>query len=103
MKLLPIALCVAFGSTTLDAQSPPHRMQLVQGDDCGNPLVIAGLGTFNYDCQPATTGAEGQNETICIAPGIETDVWYRWTAPADRKSTRLNSSHSAVSRMPSSA
>ena len=31
------------------------------------------------------------------------DAWLEALVPADRKSTRLNSSHSSVSRMPSSA
>jgi hypothetical protein len=87
MKLLPFAVLVALGSTSLPAQSPPHGMQLLIGDDCANPFVIAGLGTFNYDCQLATTGTEGQNEALCISPGITTDVWYRWTAPASGNAT----------------
>ncbi len=85
MKLTLLAVCIAVGSTS--AQSPPQRMQLLQGDDCGNPFVIAGLGTFNYDCSVATTGAEGQNEAICIATGIDADVWYRWTAPSSGNAT----------------
>ncbi len=108
MKLLPIVVCVAFGSTSPHAQVvaahtpnpktqlrgprplapiPPHPMQLLIGDDCSNPFVISGLGTFNYDCSVATTGAEGQNEAICIATGIDTDVWYRWTAPSSGNTT----------------
>ena len=87
MKLSLIAACVALGSTSLLAQTSPHPQQLLIGDDCSNPFVIAGLGTFNYDCQLATTGTEGQNEALCNSPGITTDVWYRWTAPSGGNAT----------------
>jgi hypothetical protein len=71
----------------LPGGSPPQGLQLLQGDDCGNPFVISGLGTFNFDNSQATTGSQGQNEAICIAPGIDADLWYRWTAPAGGNAT----------------
>ena len=37
------------------------------------------------------------------APTVAQMVWYRIGSMEDRKSTRLNSSHSSPSRMPSSA
>src|SRR6187399_1627384 len=87
MKFLLVAACLASGSPVLNAQTAPHGMQVILGDDCTNPFVIAGLGTFNYDCQLATTGTEGQNEAICISTGITTDMWYRWTAPSSGNAT----------------
>ena len=42
---------------------------------------------------------------VAFAAAAEFSVFHAlgWPAPEDRKSTRLNSSHSSVSRMPSSA
>ena len=40
---------------------------------------------------------DGSTETLLI------EAVFRWSRPVDRKSTRLNSSHDRVSRMPSSA
>ena len=42
----------------------------------------------------------GDRRQVCIIPGFQHTPLL---APSDRKSTRLNSSHSSVSRMPSSA
>lgn len=54
-------------------------------DSCATPDVIAGLGTFAVSTIGATTGAEGQNEPLCLIFGqaaIHRDVWFAWTAPA---------------------
>ena len=55
-----------------------------QGSDtCSAPTPIAGQGTFQFDNTGATTGAEGQSETLCaIGAGsaIENDVWFAWTS-----------------------
>ncbi|MCB9916051.1 MAG: hypothetical protein H6828_13055 [Planctomycetes bacterium] len=59
-------------------------------DDCSTPDVIAGQGTFAYDSTLATTGLEGQTETICYAFGtsaVNKDVWYSWTADATGPAT----------------
>ena len=53
------------------------------GDDCNLPDVIAGAGSFFFDNSLATTGTEGQSESICYAFGstvVSTDVWFDWTA-----------------------
>ena len=41
------------------------------------------MGTFSYDSTSATTGTEGQNESLCYSFGstaIDLDVWFEWTA-----------------------
>ena len=45
----------------------------------------------------------GTGESASVAPRINVEVSEQEKAYKDRKSTRLNSSHSSVSRMPSSA
>ena len=56
----------------------------VQGSDsCATPTAIAGQGTFQFNNIGATTGTEGQSETLCaIGAGsaIENDVWFAWTS-----------------------
>ena len=55
-------------------------------DDCTNPAVIAGTGTWPYSTLNATTGTEGQNETLCDQFGsiiITKDIWFEWTASGD--------------------
>jgi hypothetical protein len=58
---------------------------LVGGSDsCMTPDVITGTGLFAWDITVATTGAEGQNEALCLYAtqlGINYDVWFTWTAP----------------------
>ena len=56
-------------------------------DDCASATAIAGQGTFGFDNQLATIGAEGQNEGHCnthggYGSGVAHDVWYTWTADA---------------------
>ncbi len=56
-----------------------------QSDDCATPDTIAGEGTFAFDSTLATTGLEGQNETLCYAFGssaVNSDIWFSWTASA---------------------
>ena len=57
--------------------------------------------------QPAETAElKKQIETIVgheIDPGVEPIIKFSSPAGSDRKSTRLNSSHRSLSRMPSSA
>jgi hypothetical protein len=52
-------------------------------DDCAVPDPIAGQGSFSFDTVCATTGTEGQSESLCFAfgtSGIDLDVWFAWTA-----------------------
>ena len=49
------------------------------GDSCSSPTAISGVGTFNFDCTSATTGADGQGEGLCYAFGstaVDLDVWF---------------------------
>ena len=58
----------------------------------GDRVALIGFGTFSVSQRKARNGRNPQTgATIKIA------------APVDRKSTRLNSSHRSLSRMPSSA
>ncbi|MBK7641442.1 MAG: hypothetical protein IPJ19_00085 [Planctomycetes bacterium] len=58
----------------------------VGNDSCSSATVISGLGVFPFDNSAATTGCEGQNESLCAAeygnPVVENDVWFRWVAPS---------------------
>jgi hypothetical protein len=59
-------------------------------DNCATPDAIAGQGSFAYDSSSATTGAEGQGESLCYAfgtTGIDNDVWLSWTADATGPAT----------------
>jgi hypothetical protein len=68
--------------------TPPMTLPpapLVGGaDSCVTPDVVTGLGSFTFDNTIASTGAEGQSETPCLAfstTAITNDVWFTWTAP----------------------
>jgi hypothetical protein len=63
-------------------------MSLVFGgsDDCSTADAISGQGLFAFDNSAATTGAEGQAESLCYVFGtsvVSNDVWFSWTADAD--------------------
>ena len=56
------------------------------------------ITTFNQSRYPRI-----YKESLMPCPRSADDEKDRWYPPGDRKSTRLNSSHSGESRMPSSA
>ena len=67
------------GSFTLSVALPPAN------DNCTSPTTIVGTGSFPFDNSAASTGTQGQNESLCLAYGSTTvanDVWFTWTAPA---------------------
>ena len=72
------------------------KLVLTAGHCAGEPGEFSGLRIFNE--------ADVQHDPTYPGPGgpntIEATAWH---SHPDRKSTRLNSSHIAVSRMPSSA
>ena len=81
----------------------------------GSAALTTGSGVTNQpwefegDVILRTLGATGANSTVqgigmLKSPGLATSLAALWGgAASDRKSTRLNSSHVALSRMPSSA
>ena len=62
-------------------------------------------GKCALDCESIQEKEEMTKEFVIaiVAELIETLDWINWKAWRDRKSTRLNSSHTDISRMPSSA
>ncbi|MBL8859713.1 MAG: hypothetical protein JNL28_14500 [Planctomycetes bacterium] len=61
---------------SVTALPPPH-------DSCATPIALSGFGTFPIDTLGATTGPEGQTESLCNFFGgtaVRQDVWYTWVA-----------------------
>ncbi len=74
---LLIALIASSTFTAANAQ--------VGSDDCATATPIVGAGSYLYDNSTATTGTQGQNQTLCYAfgtSGISNDLWFEWTASA---------------------
>ena len=94
--LLASRLCVA-------SDVPPPAVQIASAILAAPEELRAGAAVLGYDAQGALVKLrEGKNELICLA----SDPSKKPLSVAcyqDRKSTRLNSSHSRASRMPSSA
>jgi hypothetical protein len=67
------------------ASTMPPGAPLVGGaDSCTTPDTIAGTGSFAFDNTSATTGLQGQTETVCLTwstTSIVNDVWFTWVAP----------------------
>ena len=66
------------GTLTISPPAPP-----APNDDCANPIVLVGSGPFPFNSTGATTGVQGQGESLCNFFGftqIATDVWYTWNA-----------------------
>jgi hypothetical protein len=56
------------------------------GDDCAAPTAVSGQGDFPFDNGAATTGGEGQSNSLCFAfgtSGVNNDVWFDWTPDCD--------------------
>ncbi|MAF67244.1 MAG: hypothetical protein CMJ84_16500 [Planctomycetes bacterium] len=76
-------------SVTVPAPSPGGGY-LGGTDSCATPMPISGQATFPFDTNAASTGGEGQSESLCFAfgtSGIELDVWFCWTADATGTAT----------------
>lgn len=68
------------GSLSIQPQSVPVN------DSCQAPTLILGAGPHNFDNTTATTGREGQCETLCTSvqtTTITNDVWFTWVADFD--------------------
>ena len=62
------------------------------------------LSAFSCGGGGKATGTNEQSEKVVVnVPQFDADSAYLYVKNQDRKSTRLNSSHSSQSRMPSSA
>ncbi|MCH2105571.1 MAG: hypothetical protein MK291_02890 [Planctomycetes bacterium] len=60
------------------------------GDNCENPITIAGQGSFIADTNGMTTGGFGQEEDNCDHFGnneFSDDMWFEWTADVDGDAT----------------
>jgi hypothetical protein len=67
------------GTFTIAPPPPPPS-----NDNCATPTTIVGTGSFPYDTTAATTGSQGQAESLCNQFGsivIHNDLWYTWVAP----------------------
>jgi hypothetical protein len=52
-------------------------------DTCTAPQPVVGAGPWAFDNSAATTGTQGQTETICTQYGstvLKLDVWFTWNA-----------------------
>lgn len=66
------------GSFTIGPPASPPT-----SDECALADAIVGSGDFAFSTLEATTGLEGQNESLCYYYGstqIHNDVWFEWTA-----------------------
>ena len=64
--------------------------------------TVSVIGSVNIDDSIRMARLPGPGETVG-ARGVTTELGGKGANQADRKSTRLNSSHQPQSRMPSSA
>jgi hypothetical protein len=86
MIQLGVAPGATGGTGNLDIQIVPP----LTANDCSTPDTISGQGSFAYINTIATTGVEGQSETLCYAFGtsaVNNDIWYSWTADATGPAT----------------
>ena len=107
--LLLAALWASFATTPAfanpDATLAGGLSQLVASYEKGDPRLADHLKLH------VTSNAGDPLVLVHLAPGVDatavlkklTAAGFRMTARRDRKSTRLNSSHERLSRMPSSA
>lgn len=86
LRRFSFALSLPFTTVALGAPVALANGTPPANDDCSSPQAIAGQGVFSFDLSGATTGSEGQMESLCYAfvgPPIEDDVWFTWTADAN--------------------
>ena len=72
-----------------------------KGHKAGNAVI--GWRCLNYFFRKSTMLRKIMTATILAAAAMGVNAEDFYLKPADRKSTRLNSSHNVASRMPSSA
>ncbi|MDP6539455.1 MAG: hypothetical protein QF903_12765 [Planctomycetota bacterium] len=85
----PASVAVLKGAVAVNP-APTGAGWLGGSDSCATPTPIAGEGIFPFDNSAATTGTEGQNESLCAGAGgprITNDVWFEWTSPGSGTAT----------------
>ena len=88
---------------TMGASQTFKVRAVLMDTETGKPVRMAGYfadgGSITYSITGRTDGGSPSSGNLTTADGFASVT----TGSSDRKSTRLNSSHSSVSRMPSSA
>ena len=105
----------ANGNSCDRAVGCPCRCMLQQAGpvmQTGAPAVFSTAGACCIACRPfqLVVALQGVSDAVVAMYAATRSLWGQFVgplsklhAPQDRKSTRLNSSHSEISRMPSSA
>ena len=97
---------VAAGGDSLDTDLRARLDALARAAADTDPASLAEEHVFLFDRQvrcPPYEGAYGEGPQLAGKAAALADLSGFYAAFGDRKSTRLNSSHSRASRMPSSA
>ena len=92
-SVLAFLLCLVLGSVA-------HATTFVVTDNSDNP---ADTGSLRYAINNLASGTDPGTNTINFSSALSGQTIVLTSGTLDRKSTRLNSSHRSLSRMPSSA
>ena len=85
-------------------KAPFYRVVVAESKYARDGRFIEEIGTYNPLVEPAEIKIDSERADYWIKNGAQpTDTVKSLLKKADRKSTRLNSSHRCTSRMPSSA
>ena len=88
--------------TATEARAGLYRL-IDQAAESHNPVVISGKRANAVLISEEDWSAIQETLYLLSIPGLRESVRDAMAEPLDRKSTRLNSSHTDISRMPSSA
>ena len=100
---LPKANIVRRGKASLDSYYRHAWDTDTSEDECQELITLDAVPLNAFRPDPDTAPASGTRRRRAEAPRSEVPPGKAPPTEADRKSTRLNSSHSGESRMPSSA
>ena len=106
---MAVALCFSALAPAAAADQPPtpapamsHSPAAPKGEfDDSCAMGLASGQVVKTDCSVNWTAPDGK--VYCFSTAASKEAFLKNPDEKDRKSTRLNSSHSAKSRMPSSA
>ena len=104
MGSFDMAFCTGGGPTGVEFAAELH--DLIASDIQRHYPSLSRMAKITlYDVAPKILGTfdKGLAELSSLLVDEQSTVWIEADNPLDRKSTRLNSSHSGESRMPSSA